>query len=116
MSATDKAKNKVEEVGGKAKEEVGKHANDQDLETEGKTDQAKGNLKQAGEKIKDAFLSSNTTRDGSLTSAREARAAFPCGAHLGTWSVRIRAPMYTSNSLGNTKCAQLRRECAGRSR
>jgi uncharacterized protein YjbJ (UPF0337 family) len=55
MSVTDKVKNKVEEVGGKAKEEVGKHTNDKELEAEGKTDQTKGNLKQAGEKVKDAL-------------------------------------------------------------
>ena len=30
---------------------------DRDLQTEGQADQAKGNLKQAGEKIKDAFKS-----------------------------------------------------------
>ena len=55
MSTEDKANNKVEELGGKLKEGVGKATGDQSLESEGKVDQAKGNLKQAGEKVKDAF-------------------------------------------------------------
>jgi uncharacterized protein YjbJ (UPF0337 family) len=55
VSATDKVKNTVEEVGGKAKEKVGKHTGDRNLEVEGKADQTKGNLKQAGEKVKDAL-------------------------------------------------------------
>ncbi|MBV9822796.1 MAG: CsbD family protein [Actinobacteria bacterium] len=55
MSALDKAKNKAEEIGGVAKEHAGEATGDQSLENEGKADQAKGNLKQAGEKIKDAF-------------------------------------------------------------
>ena len=36
-------------------EAAGKLTNDKSLETEGKGDKAKGNLKQAGEKVKDAF-------------------------------------------------------------
>ena len=55
MSATDKAKNKAEELGGKAKEAVGKVTGDKNTENEGKGDQAKSNLKDAGEKVKDAF-------------------------------------------------------------
>ena len=55
MSGTDKAKNKAEEVGGKVKEGVGKVTGDQSLENQGKVDQTKGNLKQAGEKVKDAI-------------------------------------------------------------
>jgi len=54
MSGTDKAKNKAEEVGGKVKEGVGKATGDRSLENQGKVDQTKGNLKQAGEKVKDA--------------------------------------------------------------
>ena len=37
------------------KEATGQATNDPELEAEGKTDQAKGNLKQAGEKVKDVF-------------------------------------------------------------
>lgn len=55
MSATDKAKNKIEETKGKAKEEVGRAADDPYMEGEGRADQTAGNLKQAGEKVKDAF-------------------------------------------------------------
>ena len=36
---------------------MGRATDDRDLEAEGHTDQAKGNLKQAGEKIKDVFKS-----------------------------------------------------------
>jgi uncharacterized protein YjbJ (UPF0337 family) len=55
MSALDKAKNKVEELGGVAKEHAGEATGDDSMKTEGQADQAKGNLKQAGEKVKDAF-------------------------------------------------------------
>ena len=55
MSGTDKAKNKAQELGGKAKEAVGKVTGDKDTQNEGKGDQAKSNLKDAGEKVKDAF-------------------------------------------------------------
>ena len=54
MSATDKARNKAEELGGKAKEAVGKVTGDKNTENEGKGDQVKSNLKDAGEKVKDA--------------------------------------------------------------
>lgn len=55
MSGTDKAKNKVEDLGGKAKEAVGKATGDRDTENEGRGDQAKSSVKDAGEKVKDAF-------------------------------------------------------------
>lgn len=55
MSAIDKAKNLVEEAKGKGKEAVGKLTGDHSLESEGKTDQAKSDLKQAGENVKDAI-------------------------------------------------------------
>ncbi|MCV7153780.1 CsbD family protein [Mycolicibacterium pyrenivorans] len=55
MSGTDKAKNKVEDLGGKAKEAVGKATGDRDTENEGRGDQAKSSIKDAGEKVKDAF-------------------------------------------------------------
>lgn len=55
MSTGDKIDNKAEELKGKAKEGVGRATDDPELETEGKADQVKGNLKQAGEKIKDVF-------------------------------------------------------------
>jgi uncharacterized protein YjbJ (UPF0337 family) len=55
MSALDKAKNAVEDLGGKAKEAVGSATGDQETKNEGKGDQAKSDLKDAGEKVKDAF-------------------------------------------------------------
>ncbi len=57
MSTTDKIKNKAEELKGKIKEGIGDATDDRPLERQGKTDQAKGNLKQAGENVKDAFKS-----------------------------------------------------------
>jgi len=53
----DKAKNKIEELGGQGKEAAGKATDDQDLQAEGEADQASGNVKQAGEKVKDVFKS-----------------------------------------------------------
>jgi len=55
MSIEDKAKNKIDEIGGKLKQAIGKVSGDTDIENEGKGDQAKANLKDAGEKVKDAF-------------------------------------------------------------
>jgi uncharacterized protein YjbJ (UPF0337 family) len=59
MGTDDKIGNKAEELKGKAKEGVGKATGDQELENQGKGDQAKSNLKQAGEKIKDVFRGNN---------------------------------------------------------
>ena len=55
MSFADKAKDKAEEFMGKAKESAGEATGDEGLKAEGKTEQIKANLKQAGEKIKDAL-------------------------------------------------------------
>jgi len=55
MSTKDKSKNKAQEVTGKIKKKTGKVTGDHDLQARGKADQTKGNLKQAGEKVKDAF-------------------------------------------------------------
>jgi uncharacterized protein YjbJ (UPF0337 family) len=55
VSAIDKAKDKLQVAKGKAKETAGKATDDDELIVEGKTDQVSGNLKQAGEKVKDAF-------------------------------------------------------------
>jgi uncharacterized protein YjbJ (UPF0337 family) len=55
MSAQDKAKNSAEKVAGKIKEESGKATGDESVEAEGKAEQAAGDLKNAGEKVKDAF-------------------------------------------------------------
>jgi uncharacterized protein YjbJ (UPF0337 family) len=55
MATDDKMDNKLEELGGKAKEAVGRATDDRELEAQGERDQTKSNLKQAGEKVKDAF-------------------------------------------------------------
>jgi uncharacterized protein YjbJ (UPF0337 family) len=55
MSGIDKVKNAVEDVTGKVKEKVGETTDDKSLENEGRADQSKADLKNAGEKVKDAF-------------------------------------------------------------
>ncbi len=55
MSGIDKIKNKVEEASGTAKEKTGEATGDDQLRAEGQADQTSSNLKQAGEKVKDAF-------------------------------------------------------------
>jgi uncharacterized protein YjbJ (UPF0337 family) len=54
MSTVDKAKNKIQEAKGHLKESAGKATDDRSLQAKGKRDQSAGNLKQAGEKVKDA--------------------------------------------------------------
>ncbi len=51
----DKLKNKTDEAKGAAKEHLGKATDDAQVKREGKTEQTKSNLKQAGEKVKDAL-------------------------------------------------------------
>jgi uncharacterized protein YjbJ (UPF0337 family) len=55
VSATDKIKNTIEDVEGKAKEALGRATDDKSTENEGRWDQSKSDLKDAGEKVKDAF-------------------------------------------------------------
>jgi uncharacterized protein YjbJ (UPF0337 family) len=55
MSAMDKMKDKAEAAEGKIKEGAGHATGDPYLEGEGKAEQVSGDLKQAGEKVKDAF-------------------------------------------------------------
>ncbi|KZS73036.1 general stress protein CsbD [Mycobacterium kansasii] len=55
MSAEDKLKNKIEDLGGRAKEAIGKATGNKDTREEGRVAQAKASLKDAGEKVKDAF-------------------------------------------------------------
>ena len=57
VGAEDKVSNKIDDLGGKAKEAVGKASGDDSTKNEGKLDQAKSSLKDAGEKVKDAFKS-----------------------------------------------------------
>jgi uncharacterized protein YjbJ (UPF0337 family) len=57
MGTDDKLENAADEKIGEAKEAMGKATDDESLENEGKLDQTKADLKQAGEKVKDAFRS-----------------------------------------------------------
>ena len=54
MSTDDKVNNKVEELGGKAKEAAGNATDNEQWQAEGRAEQGKAGLKQAGEKVKDA--------------------------------------------------------------
>jgi uncharacterized protein YjbJ (UPF0337 family) len=54
MGTADKISNAIEDVAGKAKEAVGKLAGDKDMQGEGQGDQARGQMKKAGENVKDA--------------------------------------------------------------
>ena len=55
MGATNKVANKAEELKGQAKQHVGDATGNEQWQAEGKVDEAKGDLKQAGEKVKDVF-------------------------------------------------------------
>jgi uncharacterized protein YjbJ (UPF0337 family) len=55
MGLDDKIENAAEKLGGKGKEAAGEATGDESLKAEGRGDQAKSDLKQAGEKVKDAF-------------------------------------------------------------
>ncbi len=55
MGMDDKLKHQGESGLGKAKEKLGAVSDDESLEREGERDQSKSDLKQAGDKAKDAF-------------------------------------------------------------
>ena len=55
MGLGDKIRNTATKLTGKAKETTGKATGDDRLKNEGKSDQVKADLKQAAEKVKDAF-------------------------------------------------------------
>lgn len=55
MGAEDKIKAAAEKVAGKAKEAVGKVTHDDKLVAEGKAEQAKGEIRDTAENVKDAF-------------------------------------------------------------
>ena len=55
MGLGDKIDNTKDDMVGKGKEAAGKATDDERLEAEGKGDQAASDVKQAGEKVKDAF-------------------------------------------------------------
>ena len=55
MGLSDKIANARESAKGKAKQALGEATDDGQLQAEGQVDQSKADLKQAGEKVKDAF-------------------------------------------------------------
>jgi len=55
MGLGDKIQHGAEEAKGKLKEGTGKATGNERLEAEGHGDQAKANVKQAGDDVKDAF-------------------------------------------------------------
>ena len=55
MGWKDKLENKKDEATGAAKEHAGQATDDDQMKREGETEQTVSNLKQAGEKVKDAF-------------------------------------------------------------
>ena len=54
-AARNKTRNATQKVKGQVKETAGRVTGDRRLEAEGRADKTKANLKQAGEKVKDAF-------------------------------------------------------------
>ena len=54
-SARNKTRNAAQKVKGQFKEAAGRATGDERLEAKGRADKTKANLKQAGEKVKDAF-------------------------------------------------------------
>jgi uncharacterized protein YjbJ (UPF0337 family) len=55
MGTDDKFENAADKAKGKAKEAVGDATDNEQWQAEGKAEQTKADLKQAGEKVKDAF-------------------------------------------------------------
>lgn len=55
MGIGDKAKHAAEDAVGHVKEGAGKATNDESLEQEGREEQAKADLKKAGDNVKDVF-------------------------------------------------------------
>jgi len=55
MTAGNKVKNAADSAKGAAKDVAGRIKDDKSLEAEGKADRAVADLKQAGEKVKDAI-------------------------------------------------------------
>lgn len=55
VSKGDKIENAAEKAKGKVKETAGRAVGNERLEAEGRADQAKGDIKQAGEHVKDVF-------------------------------------------------------------
>ena len=62
MSFADKVNNKAREMRGRVKRNTGEVIGDRRLQAEGRAEERGGQLRQAGEKLKDAFLGSGSRR------------------------------------------------------
>ncbi|PZS40916.1 MAG: CsbD family protein [Pseudonocardiales bacterium] len=62
MSFADKLRDKAQELRGRIKRNTGEVTGNRRLQAEGTADEVMGNLKQAGEKVKDAFRGRGTRR------------------------------------------------------
>ncbi|MGH3686294.1 MAG: CsbD family protein [Pseudonocardiaceae bacterium] len=62
MSFADKFRNKAQVLRGRVKRNTGEVTGNRRLQAEGSTDEVMGNLKQVGEKVKDAFRGRGTRR------------------------------------------------------
>ena len=62
MSFANKLRDKAQELRGRIKRNTGEVTGDRRLQAEGTADEIMGNLKQAGEKVKDAFRGRGTRR------------------------------------------------------
>src|SRR3954451_22599805 len=72
MGAMDKLRDKAQAAKGESKEKLGDATDNEQWQAEGKADKAKGNLKQAGEKGKDAFYLSRSTERSAAPVSRPA--------------------------------------------
>jgi uncharacterized protein YjbJ (UPF0337 family) len=55
VSFADKVRDKAQVLRGRVKRDIGQVTGNRRLQAEGSVDEVMGNLKQAGEKVKDAF-------------------------------------------------------------
>jgi uncharacterized protein YjbJ (UPF0337 family) len=55
MSFADKVKNQLQSMKGKGKQRVGGATGNRSMQAEGDVEHAKGDIKKAGENVKDAF-------------------------------------------------------------
>ncbi len=62
MGFADKLSNKAQELRGRIKRNTGEVLGDRRLRRRGRTDEVKANLKQTGEKVKNAFRGRGTRR------------------------------------------------------
>lgn len=60
MGIADKAKDKLEQVAGKAKESLGNLTGDEEMRRDGQKDQVVGNVKEVGHDLKDKLTGNNS--------------------------------------------------------